>query len=104
MKLANTKVVIPRWQTLARNCSPLPSGLLGWRPTPPSDARTLALGARYTSGDECFHARVTVGDFMKILAKAGTVFLMPSGAARPYGYHSRKRRIHQNERIKIIRA
>jgi len=36
-------------------------------PTPPSDGRTRELGARYTSGDECYPAKVTVGDFMKIL-------------------------------------
>jgi predicted nucleotide-binding protein (sugar kinase/HSP70/actin superfamily) len=36
-------------------------------PTPPSDHRTGELGARYTSGDECYPAKVTVGDFMKVL-------------------------------------
>ena len=36
-------------------------------PTPPSDHRTRELGARYTSGDECYPAKVTVGDFMKVL-------------------------------------
>ena len=35
--------------------------------TAPSDSRTLELGARYTSGDECFPAKVTIGDFMKVL-------------------------------------
>ncbi|MBZ5581206.1 MAG: hypothetical protein LAQ30_03190 [Acidobacteriia bacterium] len=38
-------------------------------PTPPSDERTRELGARYTSGDECYPAKVTVGDFMKLLAR-----------------------------------
>ena len=37
------------------------------QPTPPSDNRTRELGARYTSGDECYPAKVTVGDFMKVL-------------------------------------
>jgi predicted nucleotide-binding protein (sugar kinase/HSP70/actin superfamily) len=41
-------------------------------PTPPSDSRTRELGARYTSGDECYPAKVTVGDFMKVLEKPGT--------------------------------
>jgi len=35
--------------------------------TPRSDSHTLELGARYTSGDECFPAKVTIGDFMKVL-------------------------------------
>jgi len=34
---------------------------------PPSDERTREIGARYTSGDECYPAKVTIGDFMKLL-------------------------------------
>src|SRR5664279_2787933 len=41
-------------------------------PTPPSDSRTRELGARYTSGDECYPAKVTVGDFMKLLERPDT--------------------------------
>ena len=52
-------------------------------PTPPSDHRTRELGARYTSGDECYPAKVTVGDFMRVLETPGTdpartVFFMPT--------------------------
>jgi predicted nucleotide-binding protein (sugar kinase/HSP70/actin superfamily) len=52
-------------------------------PTPPSDNRTRELGSRYTSGDECYPAKVTVGDFMKVLEAPGadpsrTVFFMPT--------------------------
>lgn len=51
--------------------------------TPPSDHRTLELGGRYTSGDECYPAKVTVGDFMKVLEQPGVdpskvVFFMPT--------------------------
>lgn len=51
------------------------------RPTPPPDARTLELGGMYTSGDECFPAKVTTGDFLKIVHQPGfdstrTVFFM----------------------------
>jgi predicted nucleotide-binding protein (sugar kinase/HSP70/actin superfamily) len=51
------------------------------RPTPPPDARTLELGGMFTSGDECFPARVTTGDFLKIAQQPGfdpkrTVFFM----------------------------
>src|SRR5450759_470864 len=42
------------------------------QPTPPSDSRTRELGARYTSGDECYPAKVTVGDFMKVLERPTT--------------------------------
>ncbi len=52
-------------------------------PTAPSDHRTRELGARYTSGDECYPAKVTVGDFMKVLERPGTdasrvAFFMPT--------------------------
>ena len=36
-------------------------------PTPPSDERTREVGGRFTSGDECYPAKVTIGDFMKAL-------------------------------------
>jgi predicted nucleotide-binding protein (sugar kinase/HSP70/actin superfamily) len=50
---------------------------------PPSDDRTRELGARYTSGDECYPAKVTVGDFMKLLERPGAdpnrvAFFMPT--------------------------
>ncbi len=52
-------------------------------PTPPSDERTRELGGRHTSGDECYPAQVTVGDFMRYLEEPGvdparTVFFMPT--------------------------
>src|SRR5262252_9309479 len=69
-------------------------------PTPPSDHRTRELGARYTSGDECYPAKVTVGDFMKILEEPGcdpskTVFFMATadGPCRFGQYASHFRRI-----------
>lgn len=51
------------------------------RPTPPSDQRTLEIGGKFTSGDECYPAKITTGDFLKIAQTAGfdskkTAFLM----------------------------
>ena len=40
-------------------------------PTPPSNARTRELGAKYTSGDECYPAKVTVGDFLRVIEQPG---------------------------------
>jgi predicted nucleotide-binding protein (sugar kinase/HSP70/actin superfamily) len=34
---------------------------------PDSDSRTLELGGKYTSGEECLPARVTLGNFLKII-------------------------------------
>jgi len=52
--------------------------------TPPSDERTRELGARNTSGDECYPAKVTLGDFLKILETPGmdqsrVAFFMATG-------------------------
>jgi predicted nucleotide-binding protein (sugar kinase/HSP70/actin superfamily) len=51
--------------------------------TAPSDHRTRELGGRFTSGDECYPAKVTVGDFMKLIERpdtdpARTVLFMPT--------------------------
>lgn len=40
---------------------------LDCRVTPESDSRTMNLGSKYTSGDECYPQKVVMGDFMKIL-------------------------------------
>jgi len=51
--------------------------------TPPSDHRTQELGAKYTSGDECYPAKVTIGDFLRVLEAPGAdasriVLFMPT--------------------------
>ncbi len=53
------------------------------QPTPLSDERTRELGAKYTSGDECYPAKVTVGDFLRVIEQPGfdpdrTSFFMPT--------------------------
>ncbi len=40
-------------------------------PTPPSNERTRELGAKFTAGDECYPAKVTVGDFLRIVEEPG---------------------------------
>ncbi len=50
---------------------------------PEGDERTLELASRYTSGDECLPARVTLGNFLKITESPGfdparTAFFMPT--------------------------
>lgn len=52
-------------------------------PTPPSDERTLELGGRYTSGDECYPEKVTLGDALRIAEQPDfepekTAFFMPT--------------------------
>ena len=40
---------------------------------PDGDARTLELGSRHTSGEECLPARTTLGNFLKIVEEPGFV-------------------------------
>ena len=51
--------------------------------TPPSDQRTLEVGSRFTSGDECYPAKITAGDYLKVLERpdvdpARVAFFMPT--------------------------
>ena len=50
-------------------------------PTPHPDGCTLELGGKYTTGDECFPAKITTGDLIKIAQRPDfdakrTVFFM----------------------------
>jgi predicted nucleotide-binding protein (sugar kinase/HSP70/actin superfamily) len=58
---------------------------IGWdtRVTPEEDARTLELGGKYTSGDECYPQRIVLGDYLKLvedekLDPRKTAFLLPT--------------------------
>src|SRR5512146_2049886 len=83
--LAGKTVYIP---TMAEGSPEAFSAVFRWlgieaQPTPPSDARTRELGGKYTTGDECYPAKVTVGDFLRVIEQPGfdpkkTVFFMPT--------------------------
>jgi predicted nucleotide-binding protein (sugar kinase/HSP70/actin superfamily) len=50
---------------------------------PPSDAQTLELGARYLAGEECLPAKVSLGEYLKVVESPGfeparTAFMMPT--------------------------
>ncbi|MBN1163785.1 MAG: hypothetical protein JXB45_04350, partial [Candidatus Krumholzibacteriota bacterium] len=61
---------------------------------PPGDETTYELAAPYVSGDECLPARVTVGDFLKVMKTPGfdpsrTAFFMPTaGGPCRFGQYS----------------
>jgi predicted nucleotide-binding protein (sugar kinase/HSP70/actin superfamily) len=55
-------------------------GFDAW-PTSDSDERTLELGGKVTSGDECYPQKITMGDFLRIIEAEGrenVAFLMPT--------------------------
>lgn len=52
--------------------------------TPHSNARTMDLGGKFSSGDECYPLKVTMGDFLRITEQPGfdpkkTAFFMATG-------------------------
>lgn len=70
------------------------------RVVPDEDARTLELGGKYTSGDECYPQRIVLGDYMRLLEDEhadpkSTAFLLPTanGPCRFGQYVSLLRRI-----------
>jgi len=76
---------VPRMSFSASRCftAALRSFGLNAEPFPASDARTLELGGRFTSGEECFPERLTLGDALKILMEPGArpervAFFMPA--------------------------
>jgi len=65
--------------------------------TPDSDERTLELGSKVTSGDECYPQKITLGDFLALIEDQGrdhVAFLMPTanGPCRFGQYHQLVRR------------
>ena len=83
--LAGKTVYIP---IMAEGSSEVFAAAFRWlgidaQPTPPSDERTRELGSKYTSGDECYPAKITVGDFLRVIEMPGfrparAAFLMPT--------------------------
>jgi predicted nucleotide-binding protein (sugar kinase/HSP70/actin superfamily) len=61
-------------------------------PVPPSDRRTLELGGRYSSGEECYPARITLGDFLKVIQDVGpkhvALFLPTASGPCRFGQYS----------------
>ena len=56
---------------------------LDTRVTQPEDSRSLELGGKYTSGDECYPQRIVLGDYMRLLEDGkldpkSTAFLLPT--------------------------
>jgi predicted nucleotide-binding protein (sugar kinase/HSP70/actin superfamily) len=64
------------------------------KPVPEGNERTYELAAKYTSGDECLPARVTIGSLMRIIEQPGfepsrTAFFMPTaGGPCRFGQYS----------------
>jgi len=83
--LAGKTVYIP---TMAEGSSEAFAATFRWlgidaQPTPPSNERTRELGSKYTTGDECYPAKVTVGDFLRVIESPGfrpasAAFFMPT--------------------------
>ena len=72
--------------------------------TPASNERTMELGGRFTSGDECLPQKVTLGDFLRIAeapgfdAKKAAFFMPTSGGPCRFGQYEPLLRQILNER------
>jgi len=83
--LADKRVYIPM---MAEGASEAVASCFRWlgieaQATPPSNASTRELGARFVSGDECYPAVVTLGDLRRVIEQPGfiasrSVVLMPT--------------------------
>ena len=64
------------------------------QPTPEGNERTYEFAGKYTSGDECLPARVTIGNFLRVIEEPGfdaskTAFFMPTaGGPCRFGQYS----------------
>jgi len=83
--LAGRKLYVPQmaYEGAKFICAAMRSVGIDATISPFSDERTLELGGRYTSGDECFPEKVTLGDFLKVTEQpdfdpSKTAFFMPS--------------------------
>jgi predicted nucleotide-binding protein (sugar kinase/HSP70/actin superfamily) len=83
--LKERTLYVPRMSFGASRC--FSAALRGFgidaHPLPASDERTLELGGRYTSGEECFPERLTLGDALKVVFEPGAdpsklAFFMPT--------------------------
>ncbi len=93
--LQGRTIYIPQMPNGATRCMAAAFQSIGFeaQPAPDSDAITLELGSKYTSGDECLPERITLGDFLKVTRQPGfdphkVAFFMPTaGGPCRYGQY-----------------
>jgi len=85
MNALNRTVYIPQMSYVAARAMSAAFMSIGIeaQPSPDSDERTIELGSRYTSGDECYPEIVTLGNFLKVTESEKfdpkkTAFLLPT--------------------------
>ncbi len=83
--LSERTLYLPRMSLGAARCiaAAMRAHGIDAHPLPPSDARTLEYGGRFTSGEECYPEMLTLGDIMKIVLESGRpaeslAFFMPA--------------------------
>jgi predicted nucleotide-binding protein (sugar kinase/HSP70/actin superfamily) len=93
--LQGRTIYIPQMPIGATRCMAAAFQSIGYeaQPAPDSNAETLELGSKYTSGDECLPERITLGDFLKVTQQPGfdpkkVAFFMPTaGGPCRYGQY-----------------
>ncbi len=95
MSLLGRKMYIPQMSFCGAKLTAAAFQSIGIQaiPSPDSDGRTLELGSKYLSGDECLPEKVTLGNFLKIIEDHSfepekTAFLIPtSGGPCRFGQY-----------------
>lgn len=112
--LTNRTIYIPQMSFVAAELMSASFRSFGMNaePSPGSDARTLELAGKYTSGDECYPEIITLGNMLKVVEKPGfqpenVGFLLPtSGGPCRFGqYRALLRKVLKDmglEDVKII--
>ena len=84
-RLAGRTLWVPRMTYVGARlaCAVFRSIGIDARLTPESDEKTLELGALYSSGEECYPQKVTLGDFLRVIHSPDfdrdrTAFFMPT--------------------------
>lgn len=85
MDLFNRTIYIPQMSYVGARIMSAAFNSIGVEayPSPDSDARTIEIGSKYTSGDECYPEIVTLGNFLKVTESENfdpkkTAFLLPT--------------------------
>ncbi len=95
LSLLGRKMYIPRMSFCGAKLTAAAFQSIGIQamPSPDSDGKTLELGSKYLSGDECLPEKVTLGNFLKIIEDPSfdpekTAFLLPtSGGPCRFGQY-----------------
>ncbi|HDQ45193.1 MAG TPA: hypothetical protein ENN17_06840, partial [bacterium] len=86
-RVSGRRLWVPRMSTVGAECLAAALRSIGFdaEVSPPSNDETLALAARFTTGEECLPQRVVLGNFLRVMRRddfdpAHTAFFLPTSS------------------------